>query len=184
MKKTILLLIAVAINSLSFAQKNCKYTVNELDKFTKKMVKQTKSEQIVSTWDKYLYFSARKEADDVNLIFEYWECWKSKREMVKITPGLKLMLLLEDGSIVELLSVSEITGAAKNYPTAIPPTYCSVLYDVKYSVPADAIEKLLSNTITTLRFYRTEGNGNTGYLDFEIKKKNSDDIIELLKCVL
>jgi hypothetical protein len=181
--KLLTTLLLLSISLLASAQK-CKYEVNELDKFTNKMTKETKKEMIVNAWDATMYFQARREGDAVYLIFEFWHCEYKKVEMPKIQKGQKILFLLADGSKIELECADDITGQPKNYVVAIPPTYCSILYNASYPANAEQVDKLLKNTISTIRFYKTEGNGKEDYKDYEIKKKNNEDLIELLKCVL
>jgi len=181
--KKLITLILLCIPAFLFAQK-CKYEMNELDKFTGKIVKLTKKEMILNAWDATMYFQCRREGDNIFLIFEFWHCAYSKVEMPKIQKGQKLMFLLSDGSSIELESADDITGTPKNYLVSIPPTYCSILSQASYPATPESVEKLLRNTVSVIRFYKTEGNGKEGYKDYEIKKKNNEDIVDLLKCVL
>ena len=45
-------------------------------------------------------------------------------------------------------------------------------------------ELFFKSTVKSIRFFRTESNGKEDYLDNEIKKRNQDDIQNLIKCVI
>lgn len=181
MKKLIIILL-VSIAFVAQSQ-TCKYEVNEIDKFTGKFTKVTKQIMLQSMYSKDLKFQARREGENVFLLFEYWECPRSKMEMLKVTPGQKIMFLMEDGSILELETPDAIAGASKILP-GIVPFYCSILRDISYPINAEQVDKLFKTAITTVRFYRTEGSGKVDYIDFEITKRNREDLINLMKCVL
>ena len=180
MKKLITILFVI-IATASYSQ-TCKYEINEIDKFTKKHTKVTKQIMLQSMYSKDLKFQARREGENVFLLFEYWECPRSRIEMQKITPGQKLMFLMENGSILELATTDSIMGSSKILP-GIVPFFCSILRDISYPINADQVEMLFNTPITTIRFYRTEGSGKVDYIDFEITKRNREDLIELMKCV-
>lgn len=165
------------------AQK-CRYEVNELDKFTGKMTKETKLETLSDKGGTAIYLAARREGENIYLLFDWWTCDVKKVTMPTISKGMKMMFLLADNSNVEVESIDNITAVPKNYPISIPPMYCAILYKCSYVINAETVEKLMRQSISTIRFYKTDASGKTDYQDVTINKKNSDDIIELLKCVL
>jgi hypothetical protein len=179
-----LIVFALLIFSLTASAQKCRYEVNELDKFTGKMTKQTKLEGISDKGGTAIYLAARREGESIYFLFDWWTCDAKKVTMPSISKGMKMMFLFADNSNVEIESVDNITAVPKNYLVSIPPMYCAILYKCSYAISAEAAEKLMKQPISVIRFYKTDASGKTDYQDVNINKKNSDDIIELLKCVL
>jgi len=162
---------------------NCKYKINEIDKFTNKYTKLTKSEKVISTFFTTGEFSTKKIDTSFYFIFDYQLSSYSNFEPYSIKKGASLIFLLENGQTVTLNSADDIIGTKKTV-IGLPPVYQCFLTNVSYPVTKAQIDLFFTSKIKSIRFYRTESNGKEDYTDNEIKKNNQDDIQNLIKCVL
>jgi hypothetical protein len=183
MKKVFFALLFVFISLTIVNAQNCKYKTNEIDKFTNKYTKLTKSEKVIGTFYTVGIFSVKKIDTSYFLIFEYDLSSFSNFDPYNIKKGADLIFLLENGETVTLNSADDIKGT-KKIPFSLPPVYECFLTNVSYPVTKNQIDLFLKLKIKSIRFYRTESNGKEDYIDNEIKKKNQDKIQNLIKCVL
>lgn len=161
---------------------NCKFKINETDKFTGKYTKLTKSEKVISTFFTTGKFSVKKIDDSYFFLFDYVLSSYSNFEPYSIKKGAVLMFLLENGETVTLASADDINGI-KKVVVGIPPVYECFLTNVSYPVNKSQIDSFFKSKIKSIRFYRTESNGKEDYIDNDISKKNQDNIQALIKCV-
>ncbi len=181
-KTTLLFFVALSFISLANAQ-NCKFKTNEIDKFTNKLTKLTKPEEVISTFYTAGEFSVKRVDTNYFFIFDYMLSSYSNFDPYKIKKGASLIFLLENGETVNLMSSDDIIGV-KNVILGLPPVYTCALLNVSYILTKNQIDMFLKNKVKSIRFYRTESNGKEDYIDNEIKKRNQDDIQNLVKCIL
>ena len=177
---TILLIIA-SLSSVN--AQNCKYKINEIDKFTSKYTKLTKPEKVIGTFYTSGEFSVKKIDTSYFFIFDYVLSSYSNFDPYSIKKSAQLIFLLENGETVTLNSADDINGTKKTV-IGLPPVYMCYLTNSSYPVTKNQIELFFKSKVKSIRFYRTESNGKEDYLDNEIKKKNQDDIQNLIKCVM
>jgi len=182
MKNKILLTALVLLAFKGFSQK-CKYKVNDIDKFTNQYTKITKSEKVIGTFYTSGEFSVKKVDTSFYFIFDYELSSYSNFSPYSINKGAKLIFLLENGEVETLYSADDIIGTKKTV-AGIPPVYECFLTNVSYPISKAQIDKFFKSKVKSIRFFRTESNGKEDSIDNDIKKKNQDDIQELIKCVL
>jgi len=161
----------------------CRYKTNGKDKFTNKYVKLTKPEKVIGTFYTAGEFSAKKVDTSYFFIFDYLLSRYSDFEPYGIKKSAQLIFLLENGETVTLYSDDYIQGT-KNIIDGLPPVYCCYLTNVSYPVTSNQLEQFISSKVISIRFYRTESNGKEDYVDNEIKKKDQEDIQNLIKCLM
>ena len=161
---------------------NCKYKTNEIDKFTNKYTKLTKSEKVIGTFYTSGEFSVKKIDTSIYFIFDYVLSSYSNFDPYSIKKGASLIFLMENGETITLKSGDDINGTKT--VVGIPPVYGCFLTNVSYYVNKNQIDLFFKSKVKSIRFYRTESNGKEDYIDNEIKKRNQDDIQNLLKCIL
>jgi hypothetical protein len=184
MNKTQLLILPfLFVTSLTLKAQNCKFKVNEVDKFTNKYIKVTTPEKVIGTFYTAGEFSIKKIDTSYFFIFNYVLSSYSKFEPYSIKKGALLQFLLENGEIVTLSSADDINGTRKTI-AGIPTVYNCYLTNTNYPITRSQIDAFFKSKVKTIRFYRTESNGKEDYLDNVIKRKNQDDIQNLIKCVL
>jgi len=181
--KLIILSVIFIFSILSSYAQNCKYKTNEIDKFTNKFTKLTKSEKVIGTFYTSGIFSVKKIDTSFFFIFDYVLSSYSNFEPYSINSDAQIIFLLENGEVVTLKTIDKINGIKKTV-IGIPPVYLCNLTNISYPVSRADIDKFFKSKVKSIRFYRTESNGKEDYIDNEIKKKNQDDIQNLIKCVL
>ena len=117
--KFITLLLIFAYLSIVKAQ-NCKYKTNEIDKFTNKYTKLTKSEKVIGTFYTTGEFSVKKVDTSYFFIFDYVLSSYSNFEPYSIKKSSQLIFLLENGEIITLNSADDINGT-KRTVIGLPP---------------------------------------------------------------
>ncbi|MEK9157724.1 MAG: hypothetical protein AAB638_00895 [Patescibacteria group bacterium] len=180
--KTLIVCFFLYASSVAIAQ-NCKYKINEQDKFTGKLTKLTKSEKVIGTFYTTGEFSVQKIDEEYAFIFNYSLSSYSKFDPYSIKKGAPLILLLENGETITLNSADDINGEKKT-TIGLPPVYSCLLTNVSYPVTKLQLELFAKSKVKSTRFYRTESNGKEDFIDNEIKKNNQDDIQNLVRCVL
>jgi len=182
MKKFFSIIVSIVLFSHSYCQK-CKYKVNDVDKFTNLYTKITKPEKVIGTFYTAGDFSVKKVDTSFSFIFDYVLTSYSNFEPYSINKGASLIFLLENGDIVTLNSADEIRGTKKTVH-GLPPVYECFLTNVSYPLTRTQIDQFFKSKVKSIRFFRTESNGKEDFIDNDIKKKNQDDIQDLIKCVL
>jgi hypothetical protein len=178
----LLIIILNLFVSNTFAQK-CKYKVNDIDKFTNQYTKITKPEKVIGTFYTSGDFSVKKVDTSFSFIFDYAMSSYSNFQPYSINKSASLIFLLENGEIITLNSSDEINGTKKTVH-GLPPVYECFLTNVSYPLSRGQIDQFFKSKVKSIRFYRTESNGKEDFIDNDIKKKNQDDIQDLIKCVL
>jgi len=162
---------------------NCKYRINEIDKFTNKYTKLTKPEKVIATFNTAGDFSIKKIDTSFFFIFDYVLTSYSNFSPYSIQKEAELIFLLENGDVLTLYSNDDIKGTKKTV-LGLPPVYECFMTNVSYPLTKIQIDLFFKSKVKSIRFYRTESNGKEDYIDNEIKKRNQDDIQNLVKCVL
>jgi hypothetical protein len=170
------------LTNLGFSQ-NCKFKINEIDKFTKKVVKLTKSEKVIGSFFTSGEFSVKKSDTNYNLILDYSLSAYSNMGNYSIKKGAKLIFLLENGETIEFKCLDNIDGI-NNIIYGVPTVYNCQLLNVNYTVNSAQLVALSQIRIVSIRFYRTGGNGAEDFVDNEVKRRNQDDIMNLSRCIL
>jgi len=183
MNKFLLLTFFFIAFKLQLVAQKCDYKINEVDKFTGKYTKFTKPEKVIGTFFTAGDFSIKKVDTSFFFIFDYVLSRYRDFAPYSINKGARLIFLLENGDIITINSEDEIKGR-KKVVYGLPPVYECYLTNVSYPITKNQIDQFFKSRIKTIRFYRTEDNGKEDYIDNEIKKKNQDDIQNLIKCVL
>lgn len=181
MKK--LLFIALVIVTTTASSQNCKYKTNEIDKFTNKYTKITKSQTVFGTFFTQGNFCVKKIDTSFFFILDFVISSYSSFDPYSINKGAQLMFLLEDGGMVTLQSLDQINGDRRTI-ISLPPVYSCYLTNVSYGVTKDQINMFFKSKVKTIRFYRSEGNGKEDFIDNEVKSRNQDDIQNMIKCVM
>lgn len=161
----------------------CKYAINEIDKFTGKLTRITKTEKIFSTFFSVGEFKAIRIDTSFSFGFYYGISSYSNFDPYSIKPGNKIVLLMENEKTITLTTLDEIKGVKKT-TIGLPPVYSCYLNNVSYSITKVEIDQLLQNKVKSIRFYCHLGDGKEYYIDNDIKERNRDDIQQLIKCVL
>ena len=181
MKATSTLIFFLLFNIFSYGQ-NCKYETNELDKFTDKVTKITKSKKVVSSFFTAGAFSMKRSDSDYFILLDYGISSYKRFKPYNINKDAKLILLLSNGDKITLTTPDNIKGVKKT-TIGIPPVYSCYLSNVSYPISKADIDMILKSQVTNIRFYRTESNGKEDFVDAEVKSKASKIINELIRCV-
>ncbi len=190
MKYNILLSLTLA-STISYGQ-NCNFEKNEVDKFTKKKVVETKREKLFGTLNSSGFYTVKQEGDNFYIEFDYLvQSSFSGASRVATNIAVKekdqLMFLLENDEVVTLESSSTVQSQMK--PNLSSGLVNWELNDVKYPVTLEQLKTLQSAKTTTLRIYRTIGFdaqniGQQESMDVDIKKASQDDMQQMINCVL
>jgi hypothetical protein len=190
MKYKILLSLTLA-STLSFAQ-NCKYEKNEVDKFTKKKVVETKREKLFGTVNTSGFYTVKQEGDKFFIEFDYlvqtsFSGTSRAATNIAVKEKDQLMFLLENDEVVTLESSSTVQSQMK--PNMASGLVNWELNDVKYPVTLEQLKTLQSAKTKTLRIYRTIGYdaqniGQQENMDVDIKKASQDDMQKMIQCVI
>ena len=183
MKINIIATILLTFFSHFANAQTCRYKTNEIDKFTNKYTKLTKSEKVIGTFYTSGEFSVKKIDTSFFFIFDYVLSSYSNFDPYSIKKEAELIFLMENGETITLKSADNINGIKKTV-VGIPPVYECFLTNASYVVNKNQIDLFFKSKVKSIRFYRTESNGKEDYIDNEIKKRNQDDIQNLLKCIL
>lgn len=176
------MLLIILVPAFGFCQ-NCKYEVNEVDKFTGKVTKITKPKKVIATFFTAGSFSIKRTDSDYFFILNYGLSSYKRFDPYKINAGAQLILLLENGEKITLSTNDDIKGIKKT-TIGIPPVYSCYLKNVSYPVTKKEIDILLKSKVMSIRFYRTESNGKEDYVDSVIKTNKQEVIQQLIMCLL
>ena len=132
-----LLLICASLTNVN--AQNCKYNINEIDKFTNEYTKLTKPEKVIGTFYTAGEFSVKKTDTAYFFIFDYVLSSYSKFAPYSIKKSAQLIFLLENGETVTLNSADDINGTKKTV-IGLPPVYMCYLTNVSYPVTKNQIE--------------------------------------------
>ena len=164
-------LVVFFFPNFCFAQKLVK---NEVDEFTKASIKTTSWETITYSGRFVAYASISKidETYYLNL-----RVMLPSSEVFSIDKGDELMIKTATDSIITLYNLKyEISctgcGAKGLLGSGVPGM------EVKYKIPSEIVSFLLNTRINKLRIYTTDG-----YAEGDIKDKNAETLIKLLKLV-
>lgn len=167
----------------SALSQTCRYSVNEVDKFTGQLVRTTRPEKVLSTFYTGGSFSVKRVDSAFALILDFTISSYSRVDLYSISKGSELILLLTDGGKVSLQAADEIRGS-KWTMIGLPPVYYCELKNVSYPLTRAQLDQLLRTELATVRFYRRAPSGKEDPVDTEIKPNNRDDLQELIRCVL
>lgn len=167
MKKLLFVLIGIFTISIASAQK---LKVNEVDKFTKTMKKETSHETLYGAgapgYVKHRFaFSIRKNGESYSM-----PAFIVLSDMEKYTEDSGIILLLSNNETVELKTLYTGIGASK-YDMGYGFSTCFTLTD-------SDVEKLKNNKIVSIRI-----NYLGGHYDKDIKSSKQDIVSKCLKLV-
>jgi hypothetical protein len=157
-KKTLTLFTIICLSFNLFGQ--CKYEINEIDKFTNQSKIETKSEIIYKDFNTALSINLCKYDTTyfikigINLTDQVYSVLK----------GDKILLKLENSQIVEIISLETKIISGFSY--------------VKYSINSGDFVKLKSSLITDIRIYL-----NKEYIDRTIDNKKGSKIKIISNCI-
>jgi len=138
MKQLTTILIPILTSLVTINAQNCRYKTNEIDKFTNKYTKLTKSEKVIGTFFTSGEFSIKKIDTSYYFIFDYLLSSYSDFEPYSIQKSAQLIFLLESGETVTLNSADDILGRKKTV-FGLPPVYECFLTNVNYPVSKEQI---------------------------------------------
>tara|TARA_R110001599_G_scaffold350314_3_gene580268 strand:+ start:2235 stop:2714 length:480 start_codon:yes stop_codon:yes gene_type:complete len=156
------------ISGIALSQ-DCKYSINEVDKFTKKEIKETKRALLHGGLTNSLIFTLGNVDNDIRFIrfeigiHDVWSVYK----------GDKAVILFENGETIEIESLDNVISEA--YSDALSDSQTG---SVSYFLTSEKMRKLEANKVEGVRIYMTSTT-----IDFEIKKKYSGNISERIKCI-
>ena len=156
-KLSTIVIFIICINAFTFAQ--CKFEVNEFDKFTKTINIVTKMEILHKDFNSAISFNFCKS--DSNLFIKVG--LNLTGEIYSINEGDKLMIMCSD---------SIITLKASQYKLVSGFTY------VNYFITQEQLEIIKTINITDIRLYLIDS-----YIDKKIELKRAEKILELSKCI-
>jgi hypothetical protein len=201
-KYTIFLIFLMLSNKTFKAQNtDCKYSVNGIDKFTKKMVMQTKWKRLtaaIALDGKRLEVCGKKVDSEVVLLFDF-----SVTHSVTLKGGVtnddianqkrwipkdfELIVLLEDESTVTL-KTNEDFQSRTTYSVGSK-TFNNINYnfnntmEIKYPLTSEQLSILSSKGATSIRLYFQTSEGKKESFDCEFGKKRLDTLKEVVDCV-
>ncbi len=167
MKKILTLLLILGGSLMSFAQ-DCKYEVEELDKFTKEETKVTKHEVLwnhLVTGDN-LSIKAKSVNGEKSLLFR-----NSERDAFNIKVDSKAIFLFSDD---ETLTLDAEKDAESIYQKADKRWVCNF----SYKLSEEQAALLSKKTVTDIRIYTAEG-----HLEKAIKDERQGNIKSIMRCI-
>ncbi len=172
MKKIVLVLLLTV--SFGYSQ-NCKYKKNEVDEFTGSKVIITKDKiftKIGMGFGTYAIISAKKINDTKYLAVSF-----SSNTIFTLRKGSLVMFKTENDEIIEL-SFSESMVA--DYSSSQVGTTNITRWTAKmyFLLSDELVQKFNDIRIKKVRWYTTDG-----YVEKDVKKKNSKNISKLLNCI-
>ena len=156
-KKTIKLFTIICLSFNLFGQ--CKYEINEIDKFTNQSKIETKSEIIYKDFNTALSINLCKYDTTYFIKFGI----NLTDQVYSVLKGDKILLKL-DNSQIEIISLETKIISGFSY--------------VKYSINSDDFVKLKSSLITDIRIYL-----NKDYIDRTIDNKKGSKIKIISNCI-
>ena len=156
-KLSIIVIFIICINAFTFAQ--CKFEVNELDKFTKSINIVTKMEILHKDFNSAISFNFCKS--DSSLFIKVGLNLTGK--VYSIDKGDKLMIICSD---------SIITLNSSEYKLVSGFTY------INYFISQKQFEIIQTMNITDIRIYLIDS-----FIDKKIELKRAEKILELSKCI-
>lgn len=187
-----LIILAFIITSKVVAQNsNCKYSRNEIDKFTKVKILVTKPQRFTKFLDAYASIYGVAEGDKkslgVQIVTKKYLANKPSQvdldEAVVVPKGSKIIVLLEDESTLELTTDTTYNGSSifenprtggngSNGYQIITTTA------IQYPVNETSFKALTSKAAKSVRV--TIGNAN---YDYNFAKKETAAVQDVLRCI-
>ncbi|KKN74653.1 hypothetical protein LCGC14_0388550 [marine sediment metagenome] len=158
--KTLLVLL---FPTLLFAQ-DCKYKRNEVDKFTKTKVIQTKGVKVLYGLTDYTLISGLVLNE-----YKYLRVSLSTHTLTSFRKNSKFMLMFESDSVI---TVTAIANSKASHAGDMWFTH------VNYLITKEQLDYLSSNKIVTIRLYSSDG-----YIEDNIKNKRALSLQKDLKCI-
>lgn len=169
MKKTIILILFLIGTFNSFGQ--CKFKRNEVDDFTKKLIRETKPVSVAGVFSQNYTIAFKQVNDNYYLNFAYGST--GTFSMV-IGEGDELMLKFDNDSVLTLESLE--TESARHFYSQYAN---STSISCSYGITMEQIEMIARNKTVKVRFYTTEG-----YHEKETKSDGVEKMRSNAKCIL
>lgn len=167
-KKT-LLYFSILFTSIVYTQE-CNYVKNEIDKFTKKEIKQTKFHTLAS---KYLGNDiVRVDALEIDNQ-DFLQCYLVNLNEFTIIKGDKFILLDENNKTTDLVFIDSKTSKPQVHGSD---TYWNVI--AQFPINDSLKRKLKTSKYVALRYYTQDG-----YREYKIKKKFQGNLKKILSCI-
>ena len=165
--KFLMIILMMCFNFMAIGQ-DCKYERNEKDKFTGKVVRETKMAPVYANkldpQSKSMFFIFL-QVDSIN----YLSVSKWYSDIISVSKGDKLMMIFQDGESVSLeclkYSIADSYSGKWNI-------------NIDYYIPKEILKSLQTKNITDIRIYTT-----TGYFEESVLIKQSEKIKVLANCV-
>ena len=169
MKKAIILIMLIVSSINSFGQ--CKFKRNEVDEFTKKMIRETKPVSVAGVFSQNYTVAFKQVNENYYLNFAYGS---TGTFAMVIGEGDELMFRFENDSVLTLESLE--TESARHFFSQYSN---STSISCSYGITADQIEMIARNKTVKVRFYTTEG-----YHEKETKSDGVEKMRSNAKCIL
>ena len=174
--KNAILIFGIIFCCSAYCQKKCNFAINEVDKFTGKAIKQTKLAHIVKKFNVKVGICMQHYGDEYYFILacNYGE----------VTGGVGSIDVKKDQELILLLDNKEriILKAYENRNGVISKHSCALNF-VTYLITPDQLKQLSQQNVTDLRYDRVM-NGSVSFDNFEIEKKDQEEIQQVVKCIL
>lgn len=173
MKKLFLLLTLSLVTSLCFSQK---LKENEIDEFTGKKKMVTSWENLCLNGKDYAFAKVQNYDGYILLHIKHMPSWGGTKPY-SIDEGDKLMLMLDDGTVVTLYSPEMVFSAIGAGATGLTGSAVEGIYPT-YPVNNEDVETLKSQPLKKVRMYTTNG-----YIEVELKGGKKEMIKNMLELV-
>lgn len=168
-KKAIVLILFMASSLVSLGQ--CKFKRNEVDEFTKKMIRETKPVSVAGVFSQNYTIAFKQVNESYYLKFAYGS---TGTFAMVIGEGDELMLKFDNDSVLTLESL-ETESASHYYSQYANSTSISC----SYGITMEQIEMIARNKTVKVRFYTTDG-----YHEKETKSDGVEKMRSNAKCIL
>ncbi len=182
MKKSILTLLTLALFTMcaTAQNKDCKYEIDEVDKFTKQKLLKTRWERLSPFISSVELQASGYEVDSTK--FLRFELTVQSARNVYVPKDGKLMILMGDGSTLTLIATEDWKGKVfDNRPNARGEVTQYTKIFVNYPLANDDLKKLQGPT-TSLRLYFINGDDRESHIDIDFGKKRMDILSSMMKC--
>lgn len=169
MKNYIFLFLFVINSFTSFGQ--CKFKRDEVDEFTKNVVRETKYVSVAGVFSQNYTISFKQVNDSYYLKFAYGSTGTFSMVIGK---GDQLMLKFDNDSVLSLESM-ELTSARHYFSQYSNGTSI----ECTYYITKEQIETLSKNRVVKIRFYTTEG-----YYEKDTKSDGVEKLRSNARCIL
>lgn len=171
--KKIVFILSVLFSLSMYAQqtnsnKNCRYEKNEIDKFTKSVVRITKQQTLNTRGpEPYLYVKGKNVDGFIGIGLLIQERFPVRYTIKK---GDELKIALLNGEVISVKCAKEVTP--RRY-------YGGAEYYVNYVFMPDDVQKILQSKVDAIRIYHSEG-----HTSINLAPSRQEVIQYVIRCVM